>query len=271
MNLTKPDSFLFENLTFVGNKAILGGALCIVDLVVSGNITNCHFNKNIAQKDNVIPGFGGAVYLQQSPLETISSRLLLAIRHQQAQNLLIKNSIFAENIAHAGGAIYAKQFEFILSNDTFLNNQATNGGGLATEITNTASKNHTIIIDKSRFLSNDADLYGASILQLRDQVISLDNDTEITNGNQTYSRGAPAKIGLTAYRYTGETKNDSKRDIKTLLAQGVLTLVYNSSAVNATLNMTDISSGGSFNLLLEFGVYDSENNLLTELGSGDGK
>ena len=270
MSLVKPDSFVFDNITFRGNKAILGGALYITVSVVNGNITNCHFNQNIAHKDNDTRGFGGAIYLQQSPLETISSRLLLAL-HRQVQGLLIKNSTFAENMAYTGGAIYTRQLDFILNNDTFRSNQATNGGALATEIKNTASKDYNIVIDRCHFLSNDAELYGASILQLRDDVISKDNDTEIVDGTQTYNTGAPAKIRLTAYNYTGESGLSSERNIATLLAKGDLALVYNSSAINTTLVMNNISSGGYFNLLLEFGVYDSKNNLLSELGSDDGK
>ena len=272
MSLTKPEIFVFNNVTFRGNRAILGGALYISVLAANGNITNCHFNKNIAYKDNNgTLGFGGAIYLQQYLPEAISSRLLLDTLYQQAQDLLINNSIFVENMAYTGGAIYTKQFGFILNNDTFRNNQATNGGALVTEIINTASKNYTIIIDRCHFLSNRADLYGASILQLREDVISKDNDTEIVEGNQTYSRGAPAKIGLTAYSYIGESVYGSERNIKELLAKGDLTLVYNSSATNTTLLMTNMSSGGHLNLLLEFGVYDSQNNLLSELGSDNGK
>ena len=65
----------------------------------------------------------------------------------------------------------------------------------------------------------------------------------------------------------------AQREIqRALLAKGDVTLFYNSSAAaNATLLMTNISSGGYFNLLLQFGVYDSENNLLSELGPEDGK
>ena len=140
-----------------------------------------------------------------------------------------------------------------------------------TEITNTASKNYTIIIERCHFLSNFADLYGASILQLRDDVVSIDNDTKIVNGNETYNRGAPANIGLTAYRYTGESIYSSERNIKTLLAKGDLTLVYNSYTTNSTLIMTDMLIVEYFNLLLEFGVYDSKNNLLSELGPDNGK
>ena len=270
MNLVKPDSFVFNNITFRGNKAILGGALYITASIVNGNITNCHFNQNIAHQDITTKGFGGAICLQQSPLETISSRLLLAL-NRQVQGLLIKNSAFAENMAYTGGAIYTKQLDFILNNDTFWNNQATNGGALVTEIKNTASKDYNIVIDRCHFLSNDAGLYGASILQLRDDVISKDNDTEIVDGTQKYNTGAPVKIGLTAYNYTGEHINSSSKNIKTLLAKGDLTLFYNSSATDTTLVMTNISSGGYFNLLLKFGVYDSNNNLLSELGSEDGK
>ena len=270
MSLTEPDVFVFDNVTFQGNKAVLGGALSINVLAVEGNIINCHFNKNIAHKDNNNLGFGGAIYLQQSSSETISSRLLLDTQHQQIQ-VMIKNSIFAENIAYTGGAIYTKQLDFILSNDTFRNNQATNGGALATEITNTASKSYTIIIDRCYFLSNHADLYGASILQLREDVISKDKDTKIVEGNQTYNRGAPAKIGLTAYSYIGDSVYGSERNTKGLLAKGDLTLIYNSSATNTTLLMTNMSSGGHLNLLLEFGVYDCQNNLLSELGPDDGK
>ena len=127
MSLTKPDSFVFDNVTFTGNKAILGGALYITGLAVHGSITNCHFNKNIANKYDGTPGFGGAIYLQQSLSETISSRLLLAIAHQQKQGLLISNSTFDENIAYTRGAIYTKQLDFILNNDTFRSNQAKNG------------------------------------------------------------------------------------------------------------------------------------------------
>ena len=271
MSLTKLNSYVFDNVTFRGNKAIMGGALYITSLVVNGNITNCYFNKNIAHKDNDTPGFGGAIYLQQSPMETISSRQLLATLQQQAQDLLIKNSIFAENIAYTGGAIYAKQLDLILNNDTFLSNHATNGGALVAEITNTISKRYTIIIDSCYFLSNNAELYGASILQLRDDVISIDNETKIVDGKQKYNRGAPAKIGLTAYSYTGEDTYGSERNITNLLAKGDLTLVYNSLANNTTLLMTNMSSGGYFDLLLEFGVYDSKNNLLSELGPEDGK
>ena len=271
MSLAKLDSFEFDNITFRGNKAIMGGALYITGLIVNGSITNCHFNQNLAHKDNDTQGFGGAIYLQQSSLETISSRLLLATLHQQVEDLLIKDSTFVENIADTGGAIYTKQLDFILSNDTFLNNQAKNGGALATEITNTASKNYTITIDSCHFFSNNADLYGASILQLRDNVISIDNGTEIVNGKQKYNRGAPAKIGLTAYSYTGEDIYNSERNITSLLAKGDLTLVYNSFTNNTILFMTNMSSGGYFNLLLEFGVYDSKNNLLSELGPNDGK
>ena len=271
MSLTKPDSFVFDNVTFEGNKAILGGALYITALAINGNITNCYFSKNIAHKNNDSPGFGGAIYLQQHSLETISSRLFLAVIHHQVQGLLIKNSTFAENIAYTGGAIYTKQLDFILNNNTFRSNQATNGGALATEITNTASKNYTIVLDKCRFLSNNAKLYGASILQLRDDVISKDNDTEIVDGNQKYNTSAPAKIGLNAYNYTSESIISSERNIKKLLAKGNLVLVHNSSDTDTPLLMTDVSSGGYFNLLLEFGVYDSKNNLLSELGSDDGK
>ena len=272
MSLRNLDSFVFDNITFGGNRAILGGAMYISVLVVNGNITNCHFNKNIAHKGNGTQGSGGAIYLQQYSLETISSRLLLATLYEQVQDLLIKNCAFAENIAYIGGAIYTKQLEFILSNDTFQNNQATNGGALVTEITNTPSKNYTIVISRCHFVSNNANQHGASILQLRDDVISIDNDTEMVDASQKYNTGAPGKIRLNAYRYTGEESTyGSKRNMTTLLANGDLTLVYNSSAANTTLVMTNISSGGYFNLLLEFGVYDSKNFLLRELGPDDGK
>lgn len=274
MSLTNLNSFAFDNATFIANKAMLGGGLYIVDLVEHGNITNCFFINNEARKQTASTGFGGAMYLeQQSSLHTISSRLLVAATpHPQAQHLIITNSTFSNNTAYIGGAIYTKQFDFTLHNDTFRNNQAASGGALATELTNTASINYTIIINRCHFLSNDAKLYGASILPLRGGTILIDRHTDIVDGNQTYNTGAPAKIGLNAYNFTDQSiYDDPDRNITNLLAQGDLTLVYNSSANKSELLMTGVSSGSPFNLLLEFGVYDSDNNLLSELGADNGK
>ena len=156
----------------------------------------------------------------------------------------------------------------MLINNTFNQNQAVIGGALVTEIINSNSTQLTIDITGSFFLQNNADLYGASILEVRDNSVQLDSANEIIEKNNT---GLPAKIRLTAYTGITEEEYNQGKNVLNFIRKNNLTPIYDSFTEQSRLVMQNVSSGGSLSELLVISVYDFQDNLIAKLGSDEGK
>lgn len=112
----------FTNCVFEGNSGSLGGALCDM---IGATIQNCRFTNNTAITK------GGAYYIYAN------------------RNSKIVNSIFDNNNAKLGGAIYNKGNITIINCDMVNNNVTENGGAIYNE-TKTGNIYNTILWGNNR-------------------------------------------------------------------------------------------------------------------------
>jgi predicted outer membrane repeat protein len=158
-------SLLVANSIFENNNANDGGALYLGSNYSVSNITNVHFEKNIAWQD------GGAISWRTSETGTISDSTFLensagrnggAIGTTNSLHTSITNNMFKGNIsAVSGGAIYLKGTPYLyIQSNIFLNNAST-------------EKNQGIYIDHSGYGCPNCPLYLTN---------NLFNDTPIEFG-----------------------------------------------------------------------------------------
>ncbi len=154
-------SLTIINCTFINNKATHGGAIYTT---ASGNtIINCTFDSNTA-----ITQSGGAIIINGNDNTIINNTFKNnmannnggAIYLENGNGSQIENNVFIKNSAKNGGAITLYQTGFfILNNNIFTDNTATNLGG-AIRIT-LDNSNTTTTISGNKFKNNNASSSGA--------------------------------------------------------------------------------------------------------------
>lgn len=221
-------SAVFKNCKFINNSvAGEGGAVDTNGFTV---FDNCYFQNNFAGKD------GGAIYAYY-PYEDVHS-------------LFITNSVFRDNFASGnGGAVYMDTFKSnnyfvnrsassLINNTIFLNNEADYGGAIF-------NFHDTNVLD-SLFMDNNAREGGGAIYMNNGHVIDNDNgvfrQTFALNIVNTYF------INNTAVRYGGAIKayaNPSvlSYGIKAVVnVQGDVLFEGNSAKTGGALSIIDSNS-----------------------------
>ena len=210
-----------ENCNFVGNKACSGGAVMSFDQL---NIKNCQFLSNEAiignLNTNVGYNVGGAVFGQK--IEVISS-------------------IFSNNRAKAGGAIYIGALSGeqitghlyldrdVVSEDdysTFISNSATNGDGGAIYI----DKNCAVMMHGGKFIQNvvPASNKGTAVSNLGEFII-YDGIFE-QNGDDSISGGAISNAGqLSIYNLTASNNRAKSGAVLYLGGASQTTTIYDAN------------------------------------------
>lgn len=147
-------NLIIENSKFINNKADNAGAAIR---------TAVHSNLNV---------YNSVFELNQALFGT-------AIDSYQATSVIVDSSIFINNHAHEGGAIYNRFSDFQLINSTFINNSATRGGGIY-------NNRGYLTIYNSRFYSNTVTHLGGGVkswgvCEIHDTIIR-DNEAQYGGG-----------------------------------------------------------------------------------------
>ena len=158
-------NFVIDNCTFTNNTAAKGGA--VVFRQGSGEISDSNFTKNNATSA------GGAIY-----------------GDYRADALTIKTSVFDENTAKSGGALYADSTMATLNAVRFNNNVAERGG--AVYVSSGKSS-----ITNSNFFGNNATIEGGAIYVLAQNTelySAFFSDNNALLGGAIYFKGDNGKI-----------------------------------------------------------------------------
>jgi len=150
------DTVTISNCTFRNNSSFLGGALCLMQSSVT--ITNCIFSSNLAYFSSNVSesGFGGAIALDTWYRPTTVS---------------ISDCTFVNNQARDGGAVSVRLSDAGVASTTeivgctFLGNQSTTLGGAV------SNQNAQLLISGCVFSGNLADIGGAISNQNTDSSI----------------------------------------------------------------------------------------------------
>jgi len=137
-------SITFINITFINaNSTGDGGAIYITGTNSHITFINCTFENNVAAGTGDQMGGGGAIY--SGGANTIVTMLDII------------NCTFIGNSGPNGGAVNHEGIGYTnVSGSVFMNNAANFGGAIYKSSSGTASSG-TLIIDNSRFYANDAD------------------------------------------------------------------------------------------------------------------
>lgn len=222
---------IINRCTFTANNSAKGGAALTALGNSSTTITNCVFKDNIASQ-------GGAILVQDSSYMLIDSCLFEAneanvneggaIIGFASNTTLIKNSIFKDNKASSGGAIYGflyggVDYHIDIENSYFTGNEAINDGGAFNlfstnlALTNCVVAENTAAIGSAVYanangvnqtmgftnttiaghigaqvIANEAINNGGSTLELLNTIIDnpgLDNYVELAAGTSAVSNG----------------------------------------------------------------------------------
>ena len=215
---------IVENCKFINNKAEYGGAIAYF---TGGELINCSFSENAAD-------YGGAIVAEDNvKFTTITNSNFTNNKadyggalYLNSMQINIFQSVFTNNIVKKyGGAIFSgKQntVQFInISNSSFTNNKAENGGGLYLNSLKT-------IICGSVFKNNFAKTYGGAIYNFG--LLGMWNSQFVNN--QAYS-----KLGV---------KLDSGKNYVNWSDDAIIKLTFNSgnNVINAIWSNKPVINNG---------------------------
>ena len=223
-----------KDSNFSNNEAFNGGAVALRSTDSAGaannNVNHCYFNNNVAD------GSGGAVYI--------------------ITDGKVENSIFADNSAKKGGAIYTLKGKVSTSN--FTNNTAAeNGGAIYLE--------GYFEIDESNFTFNQANNMGGAVY------VSGNGEEVVVHVSNSYFQNNKAK----SYRLELSNPTDENCPVINITFEGneiwmnaifafdvVLSnnVYWNGSMVNSDDVVPSKNSYPGINITVE--VYDSNSNLV---------
>ena len=192
------------NNTFTGNQAGQGGALAIVGNS-SLHIFNNTFMRNKADPDqrfvkdselfvkSYLTSF--SLFIEEEGLDRcLGLSMGGAIVAKRQSNITLESSSFIENSAEWGGAIYLKRaISAVVINTTFKNNFAHYGGSVL------ADDQVVLTIERSRFLTNDAEESGGAI------TIADHSTAEIVDSNFANNRAGTSGGAIVLNVFSGLT------------------------------------------------------------------
>ena len=182
------------NCNFTNNNATTGHNWGGAVYMYYGNISKCNFVNNNAIDDN---SFGGAVYMHSGNVENgcnfVNNKAVGSNYGGGAIFLIsgsIINSIFANNSAKLGGAIYvdsSSSSPSTIENCNFTNNNASSGLGAAIYVMNSTIR---LTVSNSKFVNNNLyAIYNLATLALANNTIDsiiYNNGKIVTEMNATF-------------------------------------------------------------------------------------
>ena len=156
ISISKNANVYIYGVTFT-NAHVTGDGGAILN---EGNLTiqNSKFINNKA--DNAGAAIRSAVHsnlnVYDSVFDSNTALFGTAIDSYQTSSVIVDSTIFINNQAHEGGAIYNRFSNFQLINSTFINNSAARGGGIY-------NNRGYMIIYKSKFYSNTVTHLGGGV------------------------------------------------------------------------------------------------------------
>ena len=200
-------SLSIKNSMFSNSRAHFGGALYAHKANFTGN--NVHFFNNSANSQ------GGALYLENNYADDNSGPLYID------HCLFVKNSMFSNNRANFGGALYALNANLTVNKVHFFNNSANNGGAFYSiqtittmcegffENTHVESKGGSLYIDgcslfikNSVFCNNRANLGGVVYAHNANFTVKqahFSNNAAKTHGGAFYNLQSIANIANVSF------------------------------------------------------------------------
>lgn len=223
----------FQNAVSTSN----GGAILLANSIV--NIKNCTFENNKAAS-------GGAV------AATVA-----------AGRITVDNTIFKSNIATSNGAAIYTVATFEITNSTFQNNSAVNGGAICN-----SSGGVLRIKNKNTFSSNNATVGGALWLDGYTEIVNADfiSNTAKQNGGAIYYSTSvqTRKVAVSSSAFEKNEAGGLGNDVYAMInsAAAVLTLSSNEIETSPCLRSSVYVAKGNVTLqeanLLSIGISDTK-------------
>ncbi|MCL2156623.1 MAG: right-handed parallel beta-helix repeat-containing protein [Methanobrevibacter sp.] len=176
---TEIHNYTIINCNFINNQAPFGYAGAIINHGANNSIINSTFENNRALVS------GGAVYIHtRSASGTLS------------YNFTLENCTFINNSANAGGAVFNQCNSSTLTNNKFIDNNAT---GIDSSRGGAISNTGNLTVNSCNFTDNNARDYGGAIFNWGN--MSLSNNIMIGNsaglGQMIYNNGSIGVLNLT--------------------------------------------------------------------------
>ncbi|MEE0924664.1 MAG: right-handed parallel beta-helix repeat-containing protein [Methanobrevibacter sp.] len=241
------DNSIISNCTFINNKAPIGGALVTTDKCT---IINCTFTNNNADKGGAV--LNGKQNLISNCIFTNNSAKLGGAIWAQDPNSTIRNCIFTNNVAkEEGGAVCSASdcINLVVSNSTFTNNKADDGGALLfyaqttvsdCSFTNNTANNAGAIwvqginstVKNCNFTNNTALNVGGAIFGQENRIDLVVSNSTFTN-NKATDGGALLFLAQTTVSDCSFT-NNTANNAGAIWVQGINSTVKNCNFTNNT-------------------------------------
>ena len=284
----KNTTLILNNVTFINNKDVYGGAIYANDCFVTVN--NCTFsenyakygaainvlytvltinksefrNKNPMEWSMIYASTGASVEINDCIFENLKAKYATVAYATTNSYLKTYNSRFVNLSASAtGGAIAVKNSKRLMitvQNCEFENVRAAKDGGAIFIDVNADSDAYltgSSIINLTKFTNCSAE-FGGAMLQLGGFMNVLHSVFE--NNHAQYSGGAIYSSNATFYAFDSTFKNNYIRDLNRLSKGGALYLDYSNDVDIRSCNFTDnnASEGGAIFLYnTSFVIVDS--------------
>ena len=284
----KNTTLILNNVTFINNKDVYGGAIYANDCYVTVN--NCTFsenyakygaainvlytvltinksefrNKNHMEWSMIYASTGASVEINDCIFENLKAKYATVAYATTNSYLKTYNSRFVNLSASAtGGAIAVKNSKRLMitvQNCEFENVRAAKDGGAIFIDVNAGSDAYltgSSIINLTKFTNCSAE-FGGAMLQLGGFMNVLHSVFE--NNHAEYSGGAIYSSNATFYAFDSTFKNNYIRDLNRLSKGGALYLDYSNDVDIRSCNFTDnnASEGGAIFLYnTSFVIVDS--------------
>ena len=284
----KNTTLILNNVTFINNKDVYGGAIYANDCFVTVN--NCTFsenyakygaainvlytvltinksefrNKNPMEWSMIYASTGASVEINDCIFENLKAKYATVAYATTNSYLKTYNSRFVNLSASAtGGAIAVKNSKRLMitvQNCEFENVRAAKDGGAIFIDVNADSDAYltgSSVINLTKFTNCSAE-FGGAMLQLGGFMNVLHSVFE--NNHAQYSGGAIYSSNATFYAFDSTFKNNYIRDLNRLSKGGALYLDYSNDVDIRSCNFTDnkASEGGAIFLYnTSFIIVDS--------------
>jgi CSLREA domain-containing protein len=276
-----PGSFQLLRSTISGNT---GG----LDIWTLGSvlISDSTFARNVGFVTTTVPGAGGA-YIRAMPDNTtvtiershfIENRAPSGAGLRVAGSAAIRDSEFRGNTAYSGdggGLLVTSYFtngpaQHVITGSTFVDNVATRGGGLFTNVSNFGS----IVLENNLFSNNTADTQGGGLAISANGGIATvrrttfhGNHAAVQGGGAWVSSSGSASMRFEDSTFDGNSARNEGGGGATLVASGQSQISVLQSTISGN---SSTGAGGGLSITLSGGSVNLTHSTITQNGFGVG-
>lgn len=240
--------------SFTQNSATSGGVIAAANSRVGVN--GGSFSSNVASSaGGVIACEGGELLVEGATFsENSATEYGGAIACSGTTSATIASGSFVDNIANAGGAVYALQCDVVVESGNFECNSATNGGAICTEGDSSNEIAANITIQNGSFINNTAIENGGVAYAMIGSVEILDGSFTLNNAHG--AGVAAALVGEIKIKNGTFDKNSATTGGVVVVAIGYLT-IENGTFTENSATTGGVAVVGLGNIVVTNGTFDT--------------